>query len=280
MNLNKQFSIKMKTMKTFRNFALLSLAAGMLAISCSKDSTNPSSTSLGVKMQATNKSFSLFKSTSLATPSFIWDSSFIIVSKIELEAEKQENDMSSDPSEVHFEWDGPVKIDLFRLNSVIGNITLQPGIYHEVSIKINSFNSDAGSLPDFYLSGTYTNTAGSVIPVEFTVNEDFEFRVKLEGSTLDAVNDYTSLINMNLTLLFAGIQSVDLDGATLSNGKIIISNSSNTSLYNKVIANLSSCGESHVSKGKGSDSNGSQGSDSGDSRGSNSGGGMNGSGGY
>jgi len=267
-------------MKAFRNFALLSLVTGTLVTSCSKDTTSPSATSLGVKIQAINKSFSLLKSTALTTPSFVWDSSFIFVSKIELEAEKQESEMSGNSSEVHLEWNGLAKIDLFRLNSTIGNIVLQPGVYHEVSIKINSFGSDAGSLPDFYLSGSYTNSTGTVIPIEFVVHEDFEFRVKLEGSTLDAVNDYTSLINMNLTLLFAGIQSPDLDGATLTNGKIVISNTSNTSLYNNIIANLSSCGESKVSKGKGSGSDDSNGSNSGDNQGSDSGNGMNGSNGY
>ena len=252
----------------------------MLVTSCSKDTSAPSTASLGIKMQATNKSFSLLKSTALATPSFVWDSSFIVVSKIELEAEKHDSAMSANHTEVHFEWNGPVKIDLFRLNSTIGNIALQPGIYHEVSIKINSFNSDAGSLPDFYLSGSYTNSAGSVIPIVFEVNEDFEFRVKLEGSTLDGVNDYTSLINMNLTLLFSGIQSSDLDGATLTGGKILISNTSNASLYNKIISNFSSCGESETSKGKGSGSDDNGGSNSGDDHGSNSGDGMNGSNGY
>jgi hypothetical protein len=264
MDLNKQISTKMTIMKTLKNFALLSFASAMLVTSCSKDSTNPATTSLGVKVQATNKSFSLLKSTSLATPSLIWDSSFVIVSKIEFEAEKQESEMSADPSEVHFEWNGPAKIDLFKLNSVIGNISLQPGIYHEVSLKINSFSSDAGSLPGFYLSGTFTNADGSIIPIEFIVNEDFEFKVKFEGSTLDAVNDYTGLINMNLIMLFAGIQPADLDGATLSGDRIIISGTSNTALYTRIISNLSSCGESQVSKGKGSGSDNSHGSNSDD----------------
>jgi hypothetical protein len=250
-------------MKTLRNFALLAFVTGMILASCSKDTTDSAATSLGIKMQAINKSFSLLKSASLATPSFIWDSSFIFVSKIELEAEKQNNGMSADASEVQLEWNGPIKIDLFRLNPVVGNIALQPGLYHEVSIKINSFKSDAGSLPDFYLSGSYTNASGSVIPVELVVNEDLEIRVKLEGATLDAVNDYTSLINLNLNMLFAGIQSQDLDGAALSNGRIVISNASNTSLYNHIISNLSSCGESQVTKGKDSNHNNGSGSDDG-----------------
>lgn len=252
----------MTIMRTFRNFAMLSLTAGIMATSCSKDSSNPSDASLGIKVQAINKSFSLLKSTVLATPSFVWDSGFAIVSKIEFEAEKQENEMSADPSDVHFEWNGPKRADLFRLNSVIGNISLQPGIYHEVSLKINSFNSDAGSSPDFYLAGTYTKADGSAVPIEFIVNEDFEFRVKFEGAALDAIYDYTGLVNMNLALLFAGIQAADLDGATLSGSRIIISNASNISLYDKIIANFSTCGESQVSKGKGPDSGNSGGSDS------------------
>jgi hypothetical protein len=259
-------------MKTLKIFAVLVMVTtGLTVTSCTKESASPSATSLVVRIQATNKSFSILKSASLTTPSFAWDSSFIIVSKIEFEAEKRESEMSANPSNIQFEWDGPKKIDLFNLNSLIGNITLQPGIYDEISLKIKAFKTDAGVLPDFYLSGTYTNSAGSVIPIVFMVNEDFEFKVKQEGSQLDAVNDYTSLISMNLNLLFAGIQSPDLDSATLSNGKIIISNASNTSLYDKTIANLSSCEESEFSKGKGSDSGDGHGSDSGKGNGSGSG---------
>jgi hypothetical protein len=85
---------------------------------------------------------------------------------------------------------------------------------------------------------------------------------------------------MNLSLLFSGIQSADLDAATLTNGKILISSFSNNSLYNKVIANFSTCGESEVSKGRGSGMDGKSGSDSGDNRGSGSDDGSNGSNGY
>jgi hypothetical protein len=241
-------------MKALKHFAMVAIATAMMITSCSKESDNPSAGSLGVKIQATDKSFSVLKSTSLATPSFDWDSSFMVVSKIEFEAEKREGGMSSDPSEVQFEWTGPKKVDLFSLNSLVGNITLQPGLYDEISIKINAFQADAGGSPDFYLSGTYTNGGGSIVPIVFMVNEDFEFRVKKEGSQLDAVNDYTSMINVKLTLLFTGIQSSDLDGATLTNGKIMISSTSNSSLYSKIISNLSACEESEFSKGKGSDS--------------------------
>jgi len=275
MNLNKQNNnLKMNTMKALKFFTLLAVVSVMIATSCKKDASGPSTnsaTSLGVKIQAINKSFSLLKSISLATPSFTWDSSFMVVSKIEFEAEKQEGKMSHDSSSIHFEWVGPKKVDLFNLNSVIGDISLQPGIYHELSLKIKALKSDSGTSPVFYLSGTYTNSIDSVIPIVVIVNEDFEFKVKKEGTMLDAVNDYTSLINVNLTLLMSGITSSDLNGATLTNRKIIISSSSNVSLFAKINTTLGSCEDSAFEKGKGSDSGQGNGSDSGMGSGSGSG---------
>ena len=260
-------------MKTLKIFAVLALATGMVVTSCNKESSTPSksATALGVKIQATNKSFSLLKSALVTTPGFTWDSSFIVVSKIEFEAEKRESEMARDSSSVHFEWDGPKKIDLFNLNSVIGNISLLPGVYHEISIKIVALKADAGASPVFYLSGTYTNSVDSVTPIVVIVNEDFEFKVKKEGAGIDATTDYTSLINVNLTLLMGGITSAYLNSATRTNGKIIISSTSNATLYSKINTNLSTCEETELSKGKDSESGSGKGSDSGSGSCSNSG---------
>jgi len=103
------------------------------------------------------------------------------------------------------------------------------------------------------------------------VNEDFEFKVKKEGASIDTTSDYTSLINLNLTLLMGGITSVDLNNATRTNGKIIISSTSNAILYSKINTNLSTCEETELSKGKDSESGSGKGSDSGSGSGSNSG---------
>ncbi|HEY4784440.1 MAG TPA: hypothetical protein VIH57_00260 [Bacteroidales bacterium] len=254
-------------MKTLPIFVSASLIAALLLSSCKKESAGPSTSVLGVKIQATGKTFSLLKSVSLTTPGFVWDTSFMNVSKIEFEAEKSESETSHDSSEIHLEWNGSKKVDLFSLNSVIGNIPLQPGVYHEITLKIKAYKADAGSSPVFYLEGTYTNSVDSVTPIVVIVNEDFEFKVKKEGFTLDAVNDYTSLINMNLSLLMSGISASDLSSATLTNGRIIISSSSNTSLYSKIRTSLSSCEESEFEQGKGKDN----GSDSGKSNGNDSG---------
>ncbi|HLO60148.1 MAG TPA: hypothetical protein VK179_15470 [Bacteroidales bacterium] len=262
-------------MKTSNNLFLLSVAAGFLAVSCQKDSvdTPETSKSLDIKMEATNASFSLQKSTAAAS-TFIWDSSYMVVSKIEFEAEKGD----SQGPEISYEWKGPRTIDLLGLNNFVGSISLPPGVYHEVSLKLVAYQSDAGSSPVFYLSGIYINAAGTEIPVVLEMNEDIELRVKQEGYLLDASVDYTSLIHMNLSLLFDGISASDLDGATLTDGTIVINSASNADIYNTVLYNLSTCSEYHFSEGRleagddhGSHSGNDSSSDAGDDRGSNSG---------
>ena len=149
----------------------------------------------------------------------------------------------NDTSDIDFEWRGPKKVDLFNLNSVIGEISLVPGIYDEISIKIESFKSDAGSSPVFYLSGTYSNSTNAAKRINVIVNEDFEIMVK-NIDTLSAVYDYTTVIQMNLTLLMSDILESDLDNAVLTNGKIIISSTSNAALYDKIRKNLLECEDS------------------------------------
>ena len=241
-------------MNSLTKISLSLLAASLLFTSCKKESTGLSASSLGVKIQATNQSFSLLKSTVATTASFVWDSCFINVSKIEFEAERHENEMAHDSANIHFEWNGPKKIDLFSQTSLIGDISLQPGIYEEISIKIEALKSDAGASPVFYLSGYFTNSTGMVIPIAVMVNEDFWFKIKKEGSGLSATTDYTTLINMNLTLLMSGILTSELESATLTNGKIIISSASNSSLFQKINFNLSHCEESQFDQGKESES--------------------------
>jgi len=235
-------------MKKFRILTAFAFVAVMIFASCKKDTSSSSST-LSIKTQATNKSFSVLKSASLTIPGFVWDTCYINVSKIDFEAEKKESETAQGSSSIDYEWKGIKKVDLFSINSVIGEIILQPGVYEEISLEIKAYKADAGASPVFYLSGTYANAAGTVIPIRIIVNEDIAFKAEAEGGTvLNAVNNYTSLINLNLALLMYGILQSDLDIATLTNGKIVISSASNISLYNKIKANFNSSDHAEFNK--------------------------------
>lgn len=222
------------------------LVAGMVFTSCKKEPASSTVTSLKVKMQATNKSFSIYKSASVNTPSFVWDTAYLNVSKIELEAEMMGNEASKDSSVTELEWKGPKKVDLFNITSFIGSFDLKPGSYDKISITVEAYKSDAGTDPVFYLSGTYKNATGVNIPIEVIVNEDLEFEIEKEGVMLNAANDYASLLNVNLNLLMNGILQSDLDNAMLTNGKIVISSTSNSALYTSIKENFSKSEESEI----------------------------------
>jgi hypothetical protein len=260
-------------MKKFIRLSLPVLTGILMLIACHKEPNGPAASALGVKVQAINKSFSVLKSVSVTTPSYTWDTCFMNISKIEFEAEKHES-KTSDSLGVTYEWDGPKKVNLFDLNTTIGQINLQPGSFDEISIKISALKSDAGTAPVFYLSGIYTNSSDSAIRVVVVVNEDFELKVKQEGSTIDGLNDYTSLIKLNLTLLMSGITNADLTAAVRTNGKIMISGTTNPMLYAKLKTTLVSCTQSELKQGKEDTSGNGNGGESGN--GSNNGNGNNG----
>jgi hypothetical protein len=52
---------------------------------------------------------------------------------------------------------------------------------------------------------------------------------------------YTALTHIDLIKLGTGITTAMLAGATVTGGKILISASSNTAIYNLILANFDSC---------------------------------------
>lgn len=278
-------------MKTINLLSGLALVTGIAVVSCQKSQVAPSAGSAKFKIQATSRVQPVSKdllvsgSTSLNNSSFVWDTALMVVSRIELKAEKEhgmesgtlnntmtardggsgsehdgnsgsgnngnsnsgEDNGGNNKDSVLFEWTGPKTVDLFNLNSVIGGVTLTPGTFDNVSIRIKSFKSDAPSSPLFYLTGDYTNAAGSSKRINIVINEDFEFRIN-KSDTLNFANDFTSIIKMNLSLLMNDVSQADLDNAVLTDGKLVISSSVNANLYKRIKKNLHESGESEFKR--------------------------------
>lgn len=271
-------------MKSIKLLSGVVLAASIATVSCMKNDINPTASAVNFKIQATNRTQSVAKALSvtgiaeLSSSSFVWDTALMVVSKIELEAEKHEgslhksgsghdnsgadnngNDGNSgsdnsgsdhllghdgngdnsggDSSRVSFEWRGPKTIDLFNLNSVAGGITLDPGSFNNLTIKIESFLSDAVSTPLFYLAGDFTNSAASTKRINIIINEDFELKIR-NLDTLDLGQNFTSIIKVNLVQLMSTVTMAELENADLTNGVLVISSTSNVALYNKVKKNF------------------------------------------
>lgn len=220
--------------------AIMLLLLTVLLVSCEKNNTDTSPI-LRVKMQASNNSSAILKSSTLVTPMFNWDECTMNVTHIEFKAEGKETGESQNSYEVSYEWRGSKVVDLFDATSVVGDIVLDMGVYEEIELEIEAAKSQNSAIPVFYLSGIYTNAQGVIIPIKISMNEDFKFEVEKEGAILDGIDNYSALVNVNLALLMSDITAADLDAATLNDGMIIVDSNSNTNIYMKIKSKISSC---------------------------------------
>lgn len=242
-----------------RNYLVagLMVVLGVLA-SCQKksdsglSSTPSGSSSLAFQIQAINKSFlvgavldslghKVSSDSALNSGTFTWDTCRMNISRIIFEAEQHKVGSKKDSIEITIEWTGPRSVDLFNLNDLVGQIPLPPGTYSEIAINVRSVRGDFGTSPVFYLTGVYTTPAGIKTPLRIILNENLSFNAEKSGTVLDATNSFTDLVMMNLSILMSHIRQSDLDKATLRNGTLIISSTSNVNLYNKIRFDFDRC---------------------------------------
>ena len=232
-------------MKTIKQLLFTAILLGLF--SCTNDITNPTN-QLRLKIQSTAKTSTVLKAKSLVasqTATLVWDTCYMNVSKVSFEAKKSSSEGAKDSAQVKFEWKGSKKVDLFSANPLIGEVAMGTGLFEKMSLQLQSFKTDAGTAPVFYLRGNYTNATGVTTVIIVSVNEDFEFKVESKDAKMSATKNFAGLINLNLSSLMSKVVEGELDRAMLTNGKIIISINSNATLYDKIKGGLSSCEEAN-----------------------------------
>jgi hypothetical protein len=225
--LTKQKTIIMKSPKFLMTAALAVLFFGSCKKSGSDDST---ATASGMQFQlgVTNPLVTVNKVE--APNTILWTSGSAYATQVKLEAKQN-------ASQVEFKSTTPAQINLFAsVAASLGNVTLPAGTYSEVEFKI-SVNTN-GSVPSLELNGNYTNASNQVIPITFTMNSLFELKTEQSNVTVTSNTSFTALTTLNLQVVSAGITQAMLNSATLTSGKIIISASSNSNLYNIIVNNL------------------------------------------
>jgi hypothetical protein len=251
----------MKTLKA-GTIAAIMLAMALLS-ACKKSGSSPTSktSQLSFQMAADNSTTSLagssFTTNSVTTgvPGLTFTAGTANISRFKLEAKR--NGIETEITSKNL-----TNVDLFALTPSIVNTTLDTGVYREIEIKVVLQKTVDTSATPLKLKGTYTNGQGTVIPVEFDLNDDVTIKAEAENIHVTSTTDFVALVHMHLLKLEAGITAATLDAATLTNDVLIISNSSNTAIYNRVLVNFSYCGETEFHEHhKGSDDNGNDGSD-------------------
>lgn len=265
-------------MKTFRTgiialvaFTVLSLAA------CKKNGTTPSSknSQLTFQMQADNASANLSATTSasgLATsstftgiPGLTFTSGIANISQFKFEAKRNGVEIEVSSKKL-------TNIDLFAASPSIAGVTIDTGTYREIELRaIFQKSADTTAIP-LQLKGSFTSSGGTVIPIEFDLNDNATIKSEVEDVHVTSTTDFAALIHVHLKKLESGITAADLEAGKLTNGVLVISNSSNTVIYNKILNNFTNCGEAEFhgnhhdgsddnsSRGNGNDDNGNDGS--------------------
>jgi hypothetical protein len=207
--------------------------------------TGKGPSTLDVKLLALNKSYSLpvnksvTKSAVAESPSLSWDTVNMVVSEVKLEAEVKSLVTREDSIEIEFKWNGPQMINLLDSTISFGNFLLQPGYYDEIELKVKGEQEDAQSGPVFYMSGTYTNAEGGAVLVVVEVLGDLEFKTEKESVEINESNmEIVSYVQLYLDELFLGITPQQLDDAVLTDGVLVISDDTNSELYQAVWGKL------------------------------------------
>ena len=128
------------------------------------------------------------------------------------------------------------QIDLMSSLAVsFGNFVLPAGYYDKTSLKIDLDKN--GTSPSMELNGQFTNGATSV-PVTIDVTNSVELQTDQDSVTVTNDSTYDAITTIDLSSITAGITATMLLNAQLTNGTIMISQTSNHGLYEMVLDNL------------------------------------------
>lgn len=213
-------------MKT--KFLLLTASLlGTLLFSCKKNAQTP--TGITYRLTTINRTATInlrpASPNGTQTATIAWTNGYAYLKQIEFEAQ-------NDTNHVHFASESIKKIDLFLPMNSLGTISVPPGTYNQVEFQfeIQPTTTEAA----LELKGTYDKT-----PIVFIVNSSLKFDAKLLNITIAAGKAYTASSALNIGNITNGVTTEMLNAATKdASGTIIISVTSNASIYDTMVSNL------------------------------------------
>jgi len=154
-----------------------------------------------------------------------------------------------------------MNVDLFALNPSLITTPIDSGTYREIEVKvILSQTADTTALP-LKLTGSFTSTGGTVVPVELDLNSNVEIKAEAKDVVVSSTQNLQTIFLLNLNQISSGISASDLAAATLTGGKVVISSTSNTNLYNIILQNVSKIGDTKMEVEDAGDDHGGHGGD-------------------
>lgn len=209
-----------------------------LLIGCTKETTE-TDTQLGYSFNAINLNASLSSNSSASgaivaagtNGSINWTSASVNISKVEFTSYQGGKSISLESKNL--------AINALKPDSLSGIVSLTSGVYEKNEFKI-SLNESATN-PPFILRGTYIEASGTKIPVIVQLN--LTQLIKLEAARIEVKKGkYIARVTIELNGLVKGLTASDFGQTirTAPNNTILVSNTVNRALFEKLVLKLPS----------------------------------------
>jgi len=227
-------------MRTVKTSVVAAVILAIISFAACKKGSNKSSTvpsgsvKLSFQMKAANATLASLPADSSSTiAGLTWTAGSANIGKFSFEAERSGISIEIDSHNL-------TNVDLFALTPLQTYVTLDTGVYKE--IEITAFLESTDTIPPLKLSGTFLSDSSKTVPIEFDLSGHATVKVEEKNIDINGTTDYTALLDMQMTRITKGITADDLNKAVLTNGAIIISKTSNPTLYWKMRSNIARCG--------------------------------------
>ena len=224
----------MKKVKQLFQIAGLLLLSVLVFTSCSDDDNDiasGASMELSIIMNTTSTSTA---TKAMNANSLVFNTGSVIIREIVFDGELVTGDSTQSVSITHAQ--------IATINLVTGNATpaveveIPVGTYRWVNLGIEI--QDENDIPSVVAEGTYTNADGIETPVRFEFNSGEVFEAEAPEHTFQDGTNAVAEIDFSPAVWFSTITSTQLDNATRTDGVIVVSESSNSAIFDIVADGL------------------------------------------
>lgn len=220
-------------------FTIAAFFLFMCLFGCTK-SSDATDTQLSYSFNAINLNASLTANSGASgaivpagTPGSInWSSAGINISKVEFSATRGGNPISLETKNLY-------AVNALKPDSLSGTVFLSSGVYEKNEFKITV--NESVSNPPLILKGTYIEASGTAIPVIAQLN--ISQVLKLEAPRIEIKQGkYVARVTIELNGLVKGLVAGDFGQTTRTapNNTILVSNTVNRALFEKLVLRLPS----------------------------------------
>ena len=210
----------MKNLKTIVLAAVV--VAGLIFTSCEKDDDNNPNGKIILKINTTSSSSGNLKSAAAAND-LVFNSGTITIREVVFDGKLGATSVSRTKEQI---------ADIYYATGAVSpaiDIEVPAGNYTGVNLWIEL--QDDGSDPSVVIEGTYTNSSEEIIPIRFEFNSGEVFEANASSVTIEAGSDLVGKITFDAISWFSTVSADALDNAKLTNGKIVISETSNSDIF-------------------------------------------------